>query len=244
MYAELIPKLAADDRVDEAENAIKASVEAIQNSPRPVFVSKFGQFDDAVEIAKEKSHYLLTAKALARQGKRAAAQERIKWAEEPILALGLEAGLGKMMVVAGLIRTKIDMGDLTGARSALEAVDRPFRWMPTAQLAKAYARAGDSAAAIKIARDMNGDDKQRGGLYGDVAAELIRHGNNGAAQQLLADLDATAEDAAAYERAAKAMIESGKADELQKSVASFPAAIDKAFACLGAAGVLRKANSP
>lgn len=244
LYGELIPKFAAAGRVEEAENAIQALVAEIQHSPRPAFVSKFGQFDDAVEIAKVKSSYLLTATALARQGNQAAAQERIKWAEEPILALGAEAGLGKMMVVAGLIRTKIDLGDLVGARAALKAVEPPFRGMPATQLAIAYAKAGDAAASLEVAREIHGDRKARGRLYGDVAAEFIRRGDIGTGQKLLAELDATPDDAEAYLDAAKAMIDSGNAVELQKWLADMPSAVDKAYACMGAGESLHKSGMP
>ena len=243
LYGKLAVKLADEDRVVEAEDAIRASVAAIKTWPRPDIATKFGEFNDDFEIAKEKSTFLATAKSLARQSKKDAAAERVEWAAEPILSLAPETGMGKSMLVLTLVGGQIDMSDLAGARETLDEVETQFRSLPAGQLAAAYAKSGDAAAALEAARMIGPERTGRGNLYGKVAAELIRSGKDDAARDLLADLGNSADDAEAYLAVGSAMIESGKSSELQKWLAEMPDAVVKAYACIGAAEAMRKAEA-
>jgi hypothetical protein len=242
LYHHMIEKLAADGSVAEAEKAIKQLVELIQNDPRPAMVSAFGRFDDVAAIATAKSYYASTAAALAQRGDRAAAAERIKWAAEPIIALDRSAGIAKMMLVMKLIQAQIAVGDLPGARNTLDQLNEPSHFMPAMLLATAYVKAGDAEAAINAARLAAENRTARGNAYGSVAAELIRGGDLGAAQRLLADLGPTADDAEAYLEAAAAMIAIGDAPGLFQWIQEMPGALQKAYACMGAAEALRKAG--
>ena len=185
LYNQLIEKLADEDRLDEAEAAIERLVELIQRNPQPGEISAFGRFDDAVRIATAKSHYTFVAKALAKRGDRREAEARMKLAAEPIIALDRSAGLAKMMLVMKLVEAQIAINDLTAARRTLERLGDPFNFaMSATRLAQAYVKAGNTEAAIEVARLAANNRTGRDNVYGHTAAELIAAGDLAAAKRL------------------------------------------------------------
>jgi thioredoxin-like negative regulator of GroEL len=177
---------------------------------------------------------------LAKRGDEAEARRRIESVEEAALQLPPESGIGKMMLLTQLAGTQIEVGDLKGAQQMIGQIKEEFPRSPiAAQLAAAFARAGDTAAALEMVALVGKDRRSRGTYLQPVVKELILANHLDAAKQVLADLGNSAEEAEAYRAAGRAMLETHRGRELYDWLPDMPSDVARAFACIGAAEGLK-----
>jgi tetratricopeptide (TPR) repeat protein len=240
LYKQLIEKLTAVQKIDEAEAAIEAMVAVIKQSPRPTATSKFGQYGDSFEIASARAQYLPLASILAKRNDLAEARRCIARAAEPILQLPPESGLGKGMLLVQLVSTQAEIGDLKDARRSLEEIKEGFpRSMAASVLAPAFVKAGDVPSALQVAALIDNLPSGKGTYVEATVKELIRSGDVAAAKQAFADLGDSAAEAKSYRAAGRTMLETHRGDELYQWLPDMPSDVARAFACIGAAEGLK-----
>jgi hypothetical protein len=231
-------QIAAKD-ISGAEATIEKMVKIIEASPREPEITKFGRSDDSGMIAGVRALYLTTAQALAADGKQQESLQHLEKAKSAIIGLADETGLAKTMLIGQLLQSQIALGDLAGAKNALPSIGIEHTRSTAARaLAIAYIRELDMEAACEVAESITAT-LGRGSQIGAVAAEFVTAGEPFLAQEQLARLDATEEDAEAYRPVARAMIKKGLNADLVKWLESAPSPMARAYACMGAAEQLQ-----
>ncbi len=210
-------------------------VKTIKASPRKPSPSKFGKFNDAVAVVTAQAKYLQTAKALAQKGDRKGSLLRVARARKAITDLPNEAGLGKFLLVAGLVRSEIEIGDLSGARSTLGQLKTDFsRSTAAAAVAVALIKSGDVKSGLQVA-EMITAPIGRGEAMGNVASALLHAKELRATKELLRKLGDASDDARAFRAAGATMMELGLGAELHQWVGEMTSNVARAYLCLGAA---------
>jgi hypothetical protein len=140
----LFAKLVDAGDVPSAEAVVDSMIETIEAFPRKPSPSKFGTLTDAVAVASARAKYLQTAKVLAKSGDREGSLSRVARAEKAILEIPDNAGLGKSMLVLELVRSKVEIGDLSSARNTLGQLKADFtRSSAASDVAVALIKSGD-----------------------------------------------------------------------------------------------------
>lgn len=235
LYELLIKRLAADGEIEAAEEAVASMVAMIDASPREPAVSAFGKFDDQLALASAVALRLEIAKALAKSGDLDAARQQLAKVADAVLPLAPETGMGKSMLIMGLLKAQVETVDLDSARRLLEQLPAGHdRTLPATVVANALLDAGDIAGGVAVAQQIK-PSRGRGHGVGSIAGKLIHAGELAGAKNLLASLGDGIEDVAGYRGAGEAMTATGRGAELVEWLPAMPSAAARAFACLGAA---------
>jgi hypothetical protein len=204
-------------------------------------MSAFGRVDDTSVLAGVTANYALVAVARQRQGDGEAARKCMDRATEALLSLPVETGITKVMLGAKVVAAQVEIEDLAGARAFVQQLEPPSRSLAE-HVAVACAKAGDMAGAVELAEMIPADSRGRGRAWGEVAKALIESDYVDAAQELLAKLGTTSEEAAAFRTAGAALVGSDREAELIAWVSGLPQSVHRAYACLGAAEAPQGAN--
>jgi len=120
-FAELV----GQREIEKAEALIVSLVKIIEDSPREPRVSKFGTFDDSLQIAMVKAGYMETAKLLKDAGDEAGAKGRVAKALAAAKAIK-SPSIGKSLLARKLIHSQAELGDSDGARASASLFDTDF----------------------------------------------------------------------------------------------------------------------
>ncbi len=232
-FAELV-----DNReIEKAEALIVSLVKTIQNSPREARVSKFGTFDDSLQIATVKAGYLETAKLLKDAGDDAGAKDRI--AEVVAAARAIKPpSIGKSLLAAKLVQTQAALGDAEGAKASSSLFDTDLMLSNSkGDMAASLILSGKVDEGLKLAKRI--DEKNYAHGARRVANALISMKRFDELAGYIAEIPDTGYDIRVFREIAKALVKSGNVSRLDLLLDSLPSDAARTRACLGAYDQLR-----
>lgn len=137
-----------------AEATIKTMVDLITTAGFGDETSKFGNTTDASRIALVEVNYLQIAAIYTERGETQKARTALERAKKAVANMPDSSGMGKMMVVPGLLTTQLRMGDIDSVRQSVRTL-RPVFWQQTAPaLVKAFLDENDPETAVFIAESL------------------------------------------------------------------------------------------
>jgi hypothetical protein len=238
IYGVLFDKLVDAKSFDDAEAAIDAMVKIVKESPRPQVSSAFGRSDDQLTCVGIRGKKLPLARAIHAAGDKDRSIRLLQSVEPEILAIPDDSSFGKTFLVMEVLATRGELGLIAGADRVVDSLPEPMRPLVAGGLASMQARAGDIEAAIKTIERYSSDKSSPASLGGVINALIHSKDLNGAKRvvSLLPENPKTIYD---FRSLGSAMIEAGRAAELDAWIRELPPGAPQAFACLGAADEIR-----
>jgi len=233
-FAELIEQR----EVEKAEALIVSLVKIVDDSPREPQVTKFGTFDDSLQIATIKAGYMETAKLLKDAGDEAGAEDRV--AKAIAAAKAIESpSLGKMLLSAKLVRGQAALGDTDGAQASTSLFDTDLMLSNSkGDLAASCILSGRVDTGLELAQEIV---NQQNYAYGTrrVATALISVKRFDKLADYLPLIPDTGHDVRTFREIAHELVKSGNVKRLDLLLNIHPSDAARTQACLGAYDQLR-----
>ena len=233
-FAELIEQR----EVEKAEALIVSLVTIVDDSPREPQVTKFGTFDDSLQIATIKAGYMETAKLLKDAGDEAGAEDRV--AKAIAAAKAIESpSLGKMLLSAKLVRGQAVLGDTDGAQASTSLFDTDLMLSNSkGDLAASCILSGRVDTGLELAQEIV---NQQNYAYGTrrVATALISVKRFDKLADYLPLIPDTGHDVRTFREIAHELVKSGNVKRLDLLLSIHPSDAARTQACLGAYDQLR-----
>jgi hypothetical protein len=224
--------------VEKAEALIASLVQTIRDSRREPQVTKFGTYDDSLQIATIEGRYMDVARLLKEAGDEAAARQRVAKAIAAAEAIP-SPGLGKMMLCAQLIREQAALGDPEGARASTRLLDTDLELSNSkGDVAAAYILAGEVDEGLALAREVVHEEHYAHGtrLAATALIEVKRFDELAEYLPLIPD---RGHDVRTFRAIAKELVKAGEVERLDRLLGILPSAAARTQACLGAYDALR-----
>jgi len=233
-----LDELIEEREIEKAEALIVSLVKIVEDSPREPRVSKFGTFDDSLEIAKIKAGYLKTARLLKEAGDEAGAKDRVAKAIAAVEAV-TSPSLGRVLLSSELVRSQAALGDREGAQASASLFETDLMLSnATSDVAAACILSGQVSQGMELAQDVV---KQPNCAYGArrVATALIHVERFDKLAEYLPLVPDTGHDVRAFRGIAQELVKSGNVRRLDPLLANHPSDAARTQACLGAYDQLR-----
>lgn len=229
--------------VEKAEALMVSLVKLVEDSPREPQVSKFGTFDDSLQVATIKAGYMETARLLKEAGDEAGARDRVAKAIAAAKAIK-SPGLGKMLLSARLVRAQAELGDPEGAQANTSLFDTDLMLASAkGDLAASYILSGNVDKGLELAQELTEGQNYAYGTQ-RVAIALIRAKRFDKLAEYLPLIPAAGHDVRTFRKIAHELVKSGNARLLDSLLGSIPSNAARTQACLGAYSQLRAETRP
>jgi tetratricopeptide (TPR) repeat protein len=228
-----IAELVKEQKIDETEALIESLVKTIEASPQQPQVSKFGTFDDGLQIALIQSHYLDTAMLFREAGDESAAKARIVKVIDAAKKVNSQ-GLGTMMLHKKLIQGLNALGETAAAEELLQHQDTAHsKATASGDIAASLILSGKIKEGLEMAEESIGD---RSMAYGTkrVAIALLNTKRYEELANYMAKMPDNKHEVQAFREIAQQMVRTGDVRRLSELIDKLPSDAARTQACLGA----------